>query len=323
MSPSPKRARDPKYPESRAPVSKFARFFRSYGIALGVIVAAIPFATKAGSLLPIYNATKDILTFSTSLLSFLAIAVLFGVRRSIGQAVFPPSETRCISQSEYRRRTIYGTAWPITLGFLAVVALGAYLAFVSVSLLEVAREQKVNIKGKEDMEQLLLEIPLVSIPYLAPMAIAYVTMFFAAATAFVWLGLIEYMQSDLKISDADLITRPYTLMTRQDFKLVHDVGESEASPYFYFEYDPRIVHPIALVSGPFCGQHHRLLRYDGKQSVGNHRWRCVNPDKEEDQHFVSFPYDTVDASHAARDEANRILQARLNASREGATDGKA
>src|SRR6266487_487176 len=185
MSPSPKKLKASKSPD-RAPISKFARFFRSYGIALGVIIAAIPFATKAGNLLPIFDAAKDILTFSTSLLSFLGIAVLFGVRRSIGQAVFPHSETRCISRLEYRRRSIYGSVWPIALGFLAVLALGAYLAFVSVSLLDVAHEQKVNIKGREDMERLLHETPLVSIPYLAGIAIAYVTMFFASATAFVW-----------------------------------------------------------------------------------------------------------------------------------------
>lgn len=296
-------------------MSKFARFFRSYGIALGVIIAAIPFATKAGNLLPIYDATKDILTFSTSLLSFLGIAVLFGVRRSIGQAVFPHSETRCISRFEYRRRSIYGSVWPIVLGFLAVLALAGYLAFVSVSLVDVAREQKVDIKGKEDMERLLSETPLVSIPHLTGIAISYVTMFFASATAFVWLGLVEYLQSDLQISDGDLITRPYTMMTRQDFKLVRGVTESGASPYFYFEYDPRMERPSPLVSGPFCGQHHRLLRYDGKEDVGKHRWRCVNPEKEKDQHFVSFPYDTVDASDAAREEAERILQARLRASR--------
>ncbi len=315
MNASQKRTRDLKVPEGRTAVSKFARFFRGYGIALGVIVAAIPFATKAGRLLPIYSATKDILTFSTSLLSFLGIAVLFGVRRSIGQAVFPHSETRCISKSEYRKRTIYGTAWPIVLGVLAVIALGAYLMFVSISLLDIAREQGVSIKGREDMESLLFVTPLVSIPYLTGIAIAYVTMFFAAATAFVWLGLVEYLQSDLNISDADLIKRPYTLMTRQDFKLIHDLSESEASPYFYFEYDPRIVPPIPLVSGPFCGQHHQLLRYDGKEGVGRHRWRCVRSEKENDQHLVTFPYDTVDASYAAREEANRILQAQLNTSR--------
>jgi hypothetical protein len=311
MPVSPKRPRW----SDRTPVSKFARFFRSYGIALGMIIAAIPFATKAGNLLPIYNATKDILTFSTSLLSFLGIAVLFGLRRSIGQAVFPHSETRCISRSEYRRRSIYGTVWPISLGFLAVLALGAYLVFVSVSLLDVAREQKVNINAKEDMARLLLDTPFVSIPYLLGIAVAYVTMFFASATAFVWLGLVEYLQSDLNISDADLITRPYTMMTRQDFKLTREVSESEASPYFYFEYDPRLERPIPLVSGPLCGQHHRLLRYEGKENVGQHRWRCVDAEKEKDHHFVVFPYDTVDASDAAREEANRILQSRLRAAR--------
>jgi len=315
MNPARTRIRDPKSLD-RTPVSKFARFFRSYGIALGVIIAAIPFATKAGNLLPIYNATKDILTFSTSLLSFLGIAVLFGVRRSIGQAVFPHSETRCISRSQYKRRSIYGFGWPIALGFLAVLALGGYLALVSVSLLEVAHDQKMNIKGKEDMQWLLMETPLVSIPLLTGIAISYVTMFFASATAFVWLGLVEYLQSDLQISDADLITRPYTIMIRQDFKLVHDVTGSGASPYFYFEYDPRMERPTPLVSGPFCGQHHLLLRYDGcKEKVGEHQWCCVTSGKESVQHFVSFPYDTVDASDAARDEAARILEARLRASR--------
>ncbi|MCI0557738.1 MAG: hypothetical protein MN733_04530 [Nitrososphaera sp.] len=296
------------------PISRFARFFRSYGIALGVIVAAIPLATKMGSLLPIYNATKDILTFSTSLLSLLAIAILFGVRRSIGQAVFPHAETRCISESAHRTRKIYGTVWPITLAVLAIAALVAYLVCFSLSILDVADEQHVSITGTKEIEWILAETPLVRIGFLAPIAIAYVTMFLAAAAAFVWLGLIEYIQNDLGISDSDLITKPYTLMTRQEFKLAHDVAKSEAAAYFCFEYDPRNEQPVPLVSGPFCGQHHWLLRYDGKVAVGRHRWKCVNPVKEKDQHFISFPYDTVDAAYSARDEANRLLQARLNAS---------
>lgn len=313
MSPPEKETRQVQGQQRPPPISRFARFFRGYGIALGVIVAAIPLATKTGSLLPIYDATKDILTFSTSLVSLLAIAVLFGVRRSIGQAVFPHAETRCISQSAYRTRKIYGTGWPITLAVLAIVSLAAYLVFLHLSISDAARVQHVNITAKEEMERMLAKTPLVNIGYLAPIAISYATMFFTAAMAFVWLGLIEYIQNDLGISDSDLITKPYTLMTRQDFKLAHDAAESEATPYFFFEYDPRIEHPLALVSGPFCGQHHRLLRYDGKEAVGRHRWKCVNPEKKKDQHGITFPYDTVDAAYNARDEANRLLQSRLSA----------
>jgi len=301
VSPPEKETRD-EGQQGPTPISRFARFFRSYGIALGVIVAAIPLATRAGSLLPIYNATKDILTFSTSLVSLLAIAILFGVRRSIGLAVFPHAENRCISRSAYRTRTLYGTFWPITLAILAIAALAAYLIFLHLSILDVARELYSSIKVKEDMERMLAETPLVKIGYLAPIAIAYVTMFLAAATAFVWLGLIEYIQDDLGISDSDLLVKPYTLMTREDLTL--HVAGFHTSTYFSFEYDPRIEHPVPLVSGPFCGQHHRLLRYDANMG-DSHRWKCVNPETKKDQHEILFPYE-----RRARDEAIRILQAR-------------
>ncbi len=55
---------------------KFARFFQNYGIGLGIILAAIPFATSTLNLLPIYKSHRSMLTFFTTLVSLLAVALL-------------------------------------------------------------------------------------------------------------------------------------------------------------------------------------------------------------------------------------------------------
>jgi len=296
------------------PVKKFAAFFKAYGIALGVILAAMPLATKAGGLLPGYQTMKDTLTFSTSLISLLAIAVLFGYRRQIGQAVFPVVPGKSISREQLRRRTNYGTVTPIMLGSLAILGLIAYLTFLNLSIANVAEGQRQLIAGKQDMDMILFNTPLVAIPFLAPICLSYAMMFFGAATAFVWYGLIEYVQAEIRISDEDLIAKPYVLMNRHDFKLDDDSTMTDSIPFFYFEWDSQLEGPIAHVSGPLCETHNRKLQYKGKRGIGKHEWACIDPDKKKKNHIFILSYDTVIIRQMAKAKASTLLQAEIDGS---------
>jgi hypothetical protein len=195
---------------------------------------------------------------------------------------------------------MYALGGPIMLALVAVLALSAYLIYFDLSIEALAGTML-------PMEEILSSTTLVIIPYLSVLLIAYPVMFLSATMAFVWLGLVEYVQNEIGVSDADLITNAYTLMAKHEFKLNDPESLSESAPYFYFEYDRRVEDPTAAVSGPFCGRHQRRLTYFGKAEAAEHQWECINPEKQKDRHFVSFPYDTVDASTAAREKANALL----------------
>ena len=291
-------------------VKKFAVFFRSYGIALGVIVGAIPVVTRAGGLLPGYQAVRDTLTFATSLLSLLAIAFLFGFRRHIGEAVFPVRPGSSISREQQKRRTKFGTATPVLLAVVAVLGLVVYLVSLNLSIAEVAGSRSELIK-KDSMEQILSGTSFVAIPFLGFICASYTMMFFGAATAFVWGGLIEYTQGELGITDAQLMARPYVLMSRHDFKVVDDAALPDAAPFFYFEWDSQSAQPGAHVTGPLCETHKRALKYEGKRGVAQHVWACVNPDKKKDRHEFTLSHDSIEMQHISRVKADALLQERL------------
>ena len=299
--------------DSHVPLQRFGKFFKAYGIALGVVFAAMPLLTSAGNLLPAYEATKSTVTFSTTLLSLLAIAVLFGARRHIGQAVFPVKPGKSITRDQRKRRTTFAIATPILLAVLAVLGFIGYLIMINLSILAVAGSSSTLVQ-KNEMTRILSDTSIVAIPYLTPICIFYTLMFFGAATAFVWQGLVDYVQVELGISDKDLISNPYIVMNRYDFKLDDDSASSSSTPYFYFEWDSQLKNPVPHVAGPFCEVHDRKLQYRGKKDVGQYEWICVNPDKKKDAHTFALGYDVVTMRRNARSVADDLLQQELQRS---------
>jgi hypothetical protein len=296
--------------ETKTPVQKFAVLFRSYGIALGVIVGAMPFITRAGGLLPGYQAISSMLTFVTSLLTLLTIAFLFGFRRHIGEAVFPVKPGSSITREQQRRRTKFGTVTPIALAFVAISGLVIYLLSLNLSIAQVAGSSTALI-NKDYMDQILSSTSFVAIPFVSVICLGYTMMFFGAATAFVWGGLVEYTQAELGITDAQLMAKPYVLMHRHDFKIEDDTALPNSAPYFYFEWDSQSVEPRAHVTGPLCEMHKRRLKYEGKRDIGQHIWACLNPDKKNDRHEFILSHDSVTMQHLARTKAEALLKQRL------------
>lgn len=90
-----------------SPVRKFARFFKTYALSLGVIVAALPLGLTWTNFLDHYKPTSSILNFTASLVSYLCVVGVFGARRHIGQIVFRVRRT--ITAKEGFARVIYST----------------------------------------------------------------------------------------------------------------------------------------------------------------------------------------------------------------------
>jgi len=79
------------------------------------------------------------------------------------------------------------------------------------------RFARVTYLTSEAEDSILSRTSVSVIPGFLSLKLLYVLMFWGAAAAFVWLGLVEYMQRELEISDANLIRAPYRQMDRATF----------------------------------------------------------------------------------------------------------
>jgi hypothetical protein len=253
-------------------VRRFARFFRTYGFSLGLVVAALPFGLQKTNFLDYYKSTGGYLTFVASLVSFLCVAAVFGARQHIGQKVFPARRT--ISFKSNFARIVHSTIIPTICGILSIAFLIFYTIVLSFSVDDVAvnaaylpdprrtsiHEELVNQKNKyngkyvsdftgraegqllaklgEDYrvvgqigggvydvnglpgesvirlskpayDSILAETAPDQISYQFFLFAFYVSAFATASVSLVWFGVVEYLQAELAITDADLIRRPY------------------------------------------------------------------------------------------------------------------
>jgi hypothetical protein len=139
-SPSVASARDTVKSPADEPVptadsaGRFARLFRGYGVSLGMIVAAVPFATAGFDAIPMYASHRWVLSAVAGTISLLAVAVVFSLRRTIGTAVFPPRRRLSLTRRERARQDRLGLAWPLTIAVTSVVAFGLYLGFMDASI---------------------------------------------------------------------------------------------------------------------------------------------------------------------------------------------
>ena len=117
---------------NKSSIENFSSFFRNYGIALGIILAAMPIVSRVFELLPIYHSIKNSLTFYTTAGSLLLIAIIFSSRRQIGVAVFP--QNRSISKHLMRRKRVFQFGVPLVCILGAVVSMVWYINVIESSL---------------------------------------------------------------------------------------------------------------------------------------------------------------------------------------------
>lgn len=126
---------------------KFARFFKTYGFSLGLVVAALPFGLQWTDFLGHYRPNGSYLTFVASLVSFLCAAAVFGARQHIGQIVFPARRT--ITSNEDRARKTYSTIIPAICGILAI----AFLIFYTLTLHSSVDDVAMNTSYLPDQQK--------------------------------------------------------------------------------------------------------------------------------------------------------------------------
>ena len=340
---------------------RFALSFKSYGIALGLILAAIPFATSGLDLLPSYKSSRSILTFFASLVSLLGVALLFAIRRRIGNSVFPPGR-RVLSKKEMSRRRWWGVIYPSILIAVSVISLIVYLWTLNKSVDRAAQEfaydatgtslyklletsdvgkarlfrlneevigrartvtrkkqevrlRSVDFQSEEGVELVLGLTPSVDIPFHWPIEISYVFMFLGAALAFVWFGIIEYLQGELGLEDRQLLEDPYRVAPDRVFTVekVHDLDPGPAPLFFTLSFSPD-EDPPRLVSGPdgpWCMMHKNLLVFSGSGSeTDTHVWACIGTrdKKRVTLHTVTLAYNEIGIKKPVEAAVRRELE---------------
>lgn len=350
---------------SRTSIWRFAMSFKTYGVGLGIVLATMPFISKYIDLLPYYESTKDVLTFSTSLVSLLTIAFLFGFRRPIGSMVFPQNENRVLPASVYRNRLLYRIVYPLTFIVISVVSLIIYLFIMQVSIERVAlhfsydessgeslfeilqvqpsgqgwlygteREDSLLISGKasgekdkrnivvyfkteKSVDKILNETASLDVPFRWPITLFYLSMFLGAVTAFVWLGLIEYIQEELGITDQNLLENPYTKATSLWVEMpdVKDYNKNVDIVY-WAEYDPQKEIPTVIGEpiGPFCENHkhrQRIIPLKKDPDTNKYNWICRIYDKDQkkvvEEHSILLDFGPTEL----QDIASKHAQAKL------------
>ena len=274
-------------------------------------MAAVPFSTNQLDLLPAYDSNKNVLTFFTTLVSLLGVAILFAIRRRIGISVFP--HRRVLTPGEMYIRRVGGIFIPAGLIGISILSLIIYLGVLNASIDRAAqqfardesgatlyelledrddveaslfglidnsearvighartserqrRQRSVSFLSEKGIELIRQNTPSVEIPLHWPLEIFYVIMFLSAVLAFVWFGIIEYMQGELGLDyvDRKLLENPYRPVPVRIFEVpqVRDLKQYPSTVFFRLTYNPDDSPPTLVTGpeGPYCDSHKARL----------------------------------------------------------------
>lgn len=117
-------------------IKRFSKFFRNYGLSLGLIVASLPIGLQWTRFIDYYSFNGNFLTFLASLVAYLTVAAIFGARNSIGRNVFPQEDV--LDSNQDVARIFLGHIVPIAAGAGAVLSLMIYTAILSSSVQDIA-----------------------------------------------------------------------------------------------------------------------------------------------------------------------------------------
>jgi hypothetical protein len=320
-----------------------------------LIVAAVPLVGRAFAVVPGFRATQDLATFCASTTSFLAAAFLFGLRRHIGEKVFPTKKV--ISRAVASARTVFSVGIPLLFAVIAVGSLFVYIGLVRSSVERIALRAAVvtspdgestlwkaldtldeaegvivgsdgsrdRVSGRaattrdkarvlwvsaisEDAYQRILRTSSsLSVPDFGLIILFYTSTFVSSVVAFVWLGLVEYVQHDLGVSDTQLLSDPYrqTRVTIFPLDAIEIGRESDQAIqqrlYFQAEFDPDLGDREYRVTGPYCGIHRQQLQYVGHDGERDkEKWQCRYTENSNTMtHVVWLTHDLYTAADLA------------------------
>jgi hypothetical protein len=117
------------------------------------------------------------------------------------------------------------------------------------------RDYSVRFLEEGSVQAILKGTPSISVPYRTWMGIFFLGTFVCAAAAFVLTGLKDYLQSELGLSDRDLILDPPVASRREKFDV-----QGVPGLYGIVEYSPDARSLSPRTSGPFCAWHDKEPR---------------------------------------------------------------
>lgn len=181
-------------------MQKFASFFRGYMGAAPMIAAALPIPVTAGKIIPTYQEHMSFLTAYCSMFCFLIVAFVFYRRHRLGAYLLP-------ELWEKRSRIVgrFMVSWlPLILIFLTVTSIIVYhhaLYFSIEQQFPFHNEMPLagilaegNIRGRSFYEQALFFS-------------SYFGIFVFSTLAFSLMAVREYMQTELGLTELDLVLR--------------------------------------------------------------------------------------------------------------------
>jgi hypothetical protein len=158
----------------------------------------------------------------------------------------------------------------------------AWLPFGQGKAVQIIRkEEKVNDKvevsqiiqfpDEDSVRAILAGVPWASIPYSTPMSLLFLGAFLCAASAFVLMGLKDYLQEVLGLSDESLILNP----TVETEVIRFDV-EGVAGVYGFMEYTPHDPDYPPSFDGCYCKDGIKLSPKESDPSTGKvTKWEHV------------------------------------------------
>ena len=185
--------------DSDSRMAKFAGFFRGYMGSAPVIAAALPIPVTAGKVIPTYAETTAALTAYTSMLCFLIVAFVFYRRHRIGTYLLPSTWGK-------RSRIIgrFYLSWlPMFCILLTLSSIASYHAILDTSLL------LQGFGPDMPLAQMLASgtVRELSAGYKTLFYLSYLGIFLFPTLAFALMAVREYMQVELQLTDAELVSR--------------------------------------------------------------------------------------------------------------------
>jgi len=119
-------------------IVRFVRFAKSFGVAVGALVAATPIVAQLLDIVPTYVTQSKTLSVSATFCAYLGLLILIAMRPWIARALFPP--TRALDDIQAERQGIYSLGVPIGLVVIAIICYVGWRVSLSYSIDRAAME---------------------------------------------------------------------------------------------------------------------------------------------------------------------------------------
>lgn len=186
-------------PSSPNRMKRFATFFRGYMGSAPIIAAVLPIPITAGKVIPTYLEHTSFLTAYASMFCFLAVAYIFYRRHRIGMYMIP--------ENWGKRSRIIGRLMVSWLPLLFILFTALSIIVYHWALYASLEYQPFS--AATSVSEILQKGSIRTMPFLfqALFFSSYFGIFVFSTLAFALMAVREYMQTELGLSETDLVYR--------------------------------------------------------------------------------------------------------------------